>query len=287
MITLPFTVLQFISGVYVPFNDVPALDAATSASFFPLKWMAQGMRSVFLPAAGRSARAGAQLGARPHRAGAGRLDRGRIGAVREDVPLAVPRLSREQARGRPAGPARPEPRHADAPGGDVTSRAGSRLRGDLGGRRGHRAGGCRLSASGRIIASAALAAMVPVVRVPRPPAADARIEPRWRTEAPARAVYLAGLVVLFAVAQSQNPNAWFLAFALCPQCFHVTTARRGMAFVVVFNVVAGALRRPGASPGLAGALTALGIALFAVGVLVRLQPLDDPGHRRRAWNGPR
>jgi len=48
VITLPFTVLQFISGVYVPFSVVPAW-MRTVASFFPLKWMAQGMRSVFLP----------------------------------------------------------------------------------------------------------------------------------------------------------------------------------------------------------------------------------------------
>jgi len=48
VITLPFTVLQFISGVYVPFSVVPDW-MRTVASFFPLKWMAQGMRSVFLP----------------------------------------------------------------------------------------------------------------------------------------------------------------------------------------------------------------------------------------------
>jgi ABC-2 type transport system permease protein len=48
VITLPFTVLQFISGVYVPFTVVPDWMRAV-ASFFPLKWMAQGMRSVFLP----------------------------------------------------------------------------------------------------------------------------------------------------------------------------------------------------------------------------------------------
>ena len=47
-ITLPFTVIQFISGVYVPFNDVPSW-MKDVASFLPLKWMAQGMRSVFLP----------------------------------------------------------------------------------------------------------------------------------------------------------------------------------------------------------------------------------------------
>jgi ABC-2 type transport system permease protein len=48
VITLPFTVLQFISGVYVPFTVVPDWMRAV-ASLFPLKWMAQGMRSVFLP----------------------------------------------------------------------------------------------------------------------------------------------------------------------------------------------------------------------------------------------
>src|SRR5579859_472721 len=46
--SLPFTVLQFISGVYVPFNSVPGW-MRDAASFFPLKWMGQGMRSVFLP----------------------------------------------------------------------------------------------------------------------------------------------------------------------------------------------------------------------------------------------
>lgn len=49
VITLPFTVLQFISGVYVPFNSIPGW-MQDVASLFPLKWMAQGMRSVFLPA---------------------------------------------------------------------------------------------------------------------------------------------------------------------------------------------------------------------------------------------
>ena len=48
VITLPFTVLNFISGVYVPFTVVPEWMRVV-ASFFPLKWMAQGMRSVFLP----------------------------------------------------------------------------------------------------------------------------------------------------------------------------------------------------------------------------------------------
>jgi ABC-2 type transport system permease protein len=41
-------VLQFISGVFFVFADLPTW-MQTIAAFFPLKWMTQGMRSVFLP----------------------------------------------------------------------------------------------------------------------------------------------------------------------------------------------------------------------------------------------
>ena len=41
-------VLQFISGVYLQFYVLPEW-MQNLASVFPLKWMAQGMRSVFLP----------------------------------------------------------------------------------------------------------------------------------------------------------------------------------------------------------------------------------------------
>lgn len=44
----PLLVLQFISGVYLNFNDVPDW-LQRIASVFPLKWIAQGMRSVFFP----------------------------------------------------------------------------------------------------------------------------------------------------------------------------------------------------------------------------------------------
>ncbi|WP_167137118.1 ABC transporter permease [Diaminobutyricimonas sp. TR449] len=40
--------LQFISGVYLPFSQLPDW-LQNVASAFPLKWMAQGMRNVFLP----------------------------------------------------------------------------------------------------------------------------------------------------------------------------------------------------------------------------------------------
>jgi ABC-2 type transport system permease protein len=45
----PMLVLQFISGVYVAFDNVPQW-LQQVAALFPLKWIAQGMRSVFFPA---------------------------------------------------------------------------------------------------------------------------------------------------------------------------------------------------------------------------------------------
>ena len=41
-------VLQFTSGVFFVFNQLPQW-MQVFASFFPLKWLAQAMRSVFLP----------------------------------------------------------------------------------------------------------------------------------------------------------------------------------------------------------------------------------------------
>ncbi|MFB9235472.1 ABC transporter permease [Plantactinospora siamensis] len=43
-------VLQFISGVFFVFTDLPRWMQQVAA-LFPLKWMCQGLRSVFLPAA--------------------------------------------------------------------------------------------------------------------------------------------------------------------------------------------------------------------------------------------
>ncbi|MEO3809687.1 ABC transporter permease [Sphaerisporangium sp. B11E5] len=51
VISLPFVVLQFISGVFIPFTAMPEW-LMRIASFFPLKWMCQGFRSVFLGDAG-------------------------------------------------------------------------------------------------------------------------------------------------------------------------------------------------------------------------------------------
>ena len=44
----PFLVLQFISGVFVRYNQVPGW-LRTVASVFPLRWMSEGLRYAFLP----------------------------------------------------------------------------------------------------------------------------------------------------------------------------------------------------------------------------------------------
>ncbi|WP_182908414.1 ABC transporter permease [Microbispora sp. H13382] len=51
VVTMPFVVLQFISGVFIPFTQMPGW-LIDIASVFPLKWMCQGFRSVFLGDAG-------------------------------------------------------------------------------------------------------------------------------------------------------------------------------------------------------------------------------------------
>lgn len=48
VVVLPFLVLQFISGVYISINTIPDWMLNVSA-VFPLKWMCQGLRGVFLP----------------------------------------------------------------------------------------------------------------------------------------------------------------------------------------------------------------------------------------------
>jgi signal transduction histidine kinase len=201
--------------------------------------------------------------------------------VREDIPLAVPPLAGSPAADAPA----PSPTSPGCTGPQLTDRAEPgevRDVDDL-----HQAGWIiaeprwdayyavifvavaaivqagPLTATGRVIASAALVAMIPwYVFLGRPLLWLG--SPHWRAEADRRGpFYLAGLILLFAAVQSQNTNAWFLAFAICPMCFHLTTVRRGMAFVVVFNLIASGLL-VWRAPGLAGALTAAGIVVFAV-----------------------
>jgi ABC-2 type transport system permease protein len=48
VVTPPFIFLQFVSGVYFVYTELPQWLQRVGAAF-PLKWMAQGLRSVFLP----------------------------------------------------------------------------------------------------------------------------------------------------------------------------------------------------------------------------------------------
>jgi ABC-2 type transport system permease protein len=48
VVVLPFLVLQFISGVYIAIDTIPNWMLNIGA-LFPLKWMCQGLRGVFLP----------------------------------------------------------------------------------------------------------------------------------------------------------------------------------------------------------------------------------------------
>ncbi|MEU5978025.1 ABC transporter permease [Streptomyces sp. NPDC047315] len=52
VVTLPFQVLQFISGVYIVITSLSDW-MLNVAALFPLKWMVQGLRGVFLPESAR------------------------------------------------------------------------------------------------------------------------------------------------------------------------------------------------------------------------------------------
>ncbi|WP_371679433.1 ABC transporter permease [Streptomyces sp. NBC_01276] len=48
VVVLPFLILQFVSGVFIPVNAIPDW-LLNIGALFPLKWMCQGLRGVFLP----------------------------------------------------------------------------------------------------------------------------------------------------------------------------------------------------------------------------------------------
>jgi len=59
---------------------------------------------------------------------------------------------------------------------------------------------------------------------------------------PVRAsVYVVGLFGLFGVAQSQNPEVWFLAFAIAPQLFSFLEARLAVGLGIALNFLAAGL----------------------------------------------
>ena len=52
VVVLPFLVLQFVSGVYIAVDTIPGWMLDIGA-LFPLKWLCQGLRGVFLPDSAR------------------------------------------------------------------------------------------------------------------------------------------------------------------------------------------------------------------------------------------
>jgi signal transduction histidine kinase len=77
---------------------------------------------------------------------------------------------------------------------------------------------------------------------------------------PARtAVYVTGLFALFATAQGQNPEVWFLVFAIAPQLFMTLDIRLAMILGIALNFIAAALL-VSRYPSWATAATAFGIA---------------------------
>jgi signal transduction histidine kinase len=122
-----------------------------------------------------------------------------------------------------------------------------------------------LSLASRVVASVALALMVPwYLLVGRPVMVLDEVDwlaavKTWRGP-----VYLSGMIALFILVVIQDTDAWFLAFVLTAQCFHVATIRRGMAFVVVMNGTAGLIMAV-QYPDLQNTLEAIGFTVFAVG----------------------
>ena len=99
-----------------------------------------------------------------------------------------------------------------------------------------------LSTPARATLSVALAAMVPwYLVVGRPQIYGGRVSARsWG--------YLVGISALLGVAVYLSPSAWFLAFALSPQCFFMLPFRQAMYAVLMFNAVAAVVlivRHPG------------------------------------------
>lgn len=105
-----------------------------------------------------------------------------------------------------------------------------------------------------IVASAALVALVPWYLIVGRPAWTAGRAGRARAT-----IYVTGLFALFAVAQSQSPDVWFLAFAIAPHFFTFLGNRLAGTLGVGLNFLAAALlvyRYPTAG----SAATAFGIA---------------------------
>jgi signal transduction histidine kinase len=125
---------------------------------------------------------------------------------------------------------------------------------------------CLVTTAGnaRVIALSGLAAMLAwYVVVGRSYMARAELDASARG-----VIFLAGLVLLFVLADYEDPYVWFLAFALCPMCFHVLRARLAIWPAMAFNVLGAgmiAYREPTPTGyAQAAALAAFGIVFSQV-----------------------
>jgi signal transduction histidine kinase len=79
---------------------------------------------------------------------------------------------------------------------------------------------------------------------------------------------MTGIVLLFGVADVQAPNAWFMAIAILPQCYHVLPTRRALIPVITMTAIAASsVAFHDRSP--AGAITAgaLAVAIIAFSMI--------------------
>jgi signal transduction histidine kinase len=105
----------------------------------------------------------------------------------------------------------------------------------------------------KVVAATAVAAMLPwYLFVGRP---------LWtgRASRVRAAIYVTGLFVLFGIAQSQNPNVWFLAFAITPQLFSFLSTRLAIWLGIALNFFAASLL-VARYPTVGAAVVAFGIA---------------------------
>ena len=82
----PAVGLQFVSGTYVPLIVLPTWMLALG-SIFPVKWMAQGFRSVLLPSKMAAFEPAGKLGALAHIFGADSMDYRRFGGLPRSFPM--------------------------------------------------------------------------------------------------------------------------------------------------------------------------------------------------------
>ncbi len=178
--------------------------------------------------------------------------------MREDVPLAAPDLSQDHDQPPERGLATPSPAGLGEPAWEAfyallfvacTVLVEAQ----------------KLDPARRIAASVALAAMIPWYLGLARPVMRLDADTWLKTVAGWRGpLYLTGMIVLLGVALYANPNAWFLAFALCPQCFQLNSSnRRAMGFVIALNCVAG-LMFVVSSWTVENLGTAVGVVLFSI-----------------------